>query len=158
MSTVLRKMPSLSHTDAVFDAPRTLGLIALAVCCEQALAQKLVYHEPGNPQCPAIVQPTPNAPKTVKRGVSITGSVSVRCGFNHGSYTVILSSTDPQASFSPKTFLVNFGSLAGSGAFAVKFATSGQQTISASITSNMGSPMVPGRFSSFTNVVNVVQR
>lgn len=136
---------------------QTLGLLALVIWCEQGLAQTFVYVEPDNPACPRIVPPPPAPPKVVKSGVAVAGALRVGCGFREGSYTVILNTTDPNATISPKTFLVNFGSLAGSGGFAVKFATEGEQTISATITSNMGSPAVLGRFASFTNVVNVVR-
>ena len=142
---------------ANFGMARIFGLFALCVWSEQCLAQTFVYNEPNNPSCPVIAAPASAAPKIVKTGVSVAGSIRVRCGFNHGSYTVILSATDPKATFSPKTFLVNFGSLAGTGAFAVTFATEGEQTISATITSNMGSPVVPGQFKSFTNILNVVR-
>ena len=78
------------------------------------------------------------------------------CGFHDGSYTVILHSTDPGATFSPKTFLVNFGRLVGKGVFAVTFATVGVQSVSTTITSNMGSPAVRGHFASAANEFNVV--
>ena len=76
----------------------------------------------------------------------MSGSLSVACGFEGGSYTVTLNSTDPGAAFSPKTFLVNFGRIVGNGVFAVTFSTVGVQSVSATITSNMGSPAVKGRF------------
>ena len=84
------------------------------------------------------------------------GSISVACGFEGGSYTVTLNSTDAGATFSPKTFLVNFGRIVGSGVFAVTFSTVGVQSVSTTITSNMGSPTVKGNFVSPANEFNVV--
>ena len=78
------------------------------------------------------------------------------CGFEHGSYTVNLNSTDPGATFSPKTFLVNFGRIVGTGVFAVTFSTVGVQSVSTTITSNMGSPPVRGNFASRASEFNVV--
>ena len=78
------------------------------------------------------------------------------CGFDKGSYTVTLYSTDPGATFSPKTFLVNFGRIVGNGSFAVTFSTVGVQKVSTTITSNMGSPAVRGHFASRVNEFNVV--
>ena len=78
------------------------------------------------------------------------------CGFQHGSYTVSLNSSDPGATFSPKTFLVNFGRVVGNGVFAVTFSTLGVQRVSTAITSNMGSPPVRGHFASLADEVNVV--
>ncbi len=141
----------------VFGMSRVLSLLGLLVWGCQALAQTFVYVEPDNPSCPVIAQPPPSAPQTVRSGVSVAGALKVGCGFSEGSYTVILNATDPNASFSPKSFLVNFGSLVGTGVFAVKFSTAGEQTISANITSNMGSPPLRGKFTSFTNVVTVVR-
>jgi len=86
------------------------------------------------------------------------GSISVACGFDQGSYTVTLSSTDPGATFSPKTFLVNFGRVVGNGVFAVTFSTVGVQSVSTTITSNMGSPPLRGHFVSPANEFNVVSR
>ena len=93
---------------------------------------------------------------TVRRGVPVPGSISVACGFEQGSYTVTLSSSDPGATFSPKTFVVNFGRIVGNGVFAVTFATVGVQSVSTTISSNMGSPAVRGRFASPANEFNVV--
>lgn len=78
------------------------------------------------------------------------------CGFDQGSYTVTLNSTDQGATFSPKTFLVNFGRIVGKGAFTVTFSTVGVHSVSAAITSNMGSPAVRGHFASQSNEFNVV--
>ena len=84
------------------------------------------------------------------------GRISVDCGFDNGSYTVTLNSSDPGATFSPKTFLVNFGRIVGTGVFTVAFSTVGVQSVSATITSNMGSPAVRGYFVSPANQFNVV--
>ena len=78
------------------------------------------------------------------------------CGFDNGSYTVTMNSTDPSATFSPKTFIVNFGRIVGNGAFTVTFSTVGVHSVSAAITSNMGSPAVRGHFASRANEFNVV--
>ena len=86
----------------------------------------------------------------------MSGSIRVACGFEGGSYTVTLNSSDPGAAFSPKTFLVNFGRVVGNGAFAVTFSAVGLQSISTTITSNMGSPAVKGQFVSPANEFNVV--
>lgn len=86
----------------------------------------------------------------------MSGSINVACGFDHGSYTVTLNSTDPGATFSPKTFVVNFGRIVGSGVFAVTFSTVGAQRIWTTITSNMGSPAVRGHFASAASEFNVV--
>jgi hypothetical protein len=135
---------------------RTLVVLALMAWYQQGFAQTFVYVEPNNPLCPAVVAPPAAAPKAVKSGAPVAGALRVNCGFTEGSYTVILSASDPNATFSPKTFLVNYGKLAGSGIFAVKFATAGEQTVFATITSNMGSPILVGKFTSFNNVVSVV--
>ena len=67
-----------------------------------------------------------------------------------------MNSTDPGATFSPKTFIVNFGRIVGNGVFAVTFSTVGVQRVSTTITSNMGSPAVRGHFVSPANEFNVV--
>ncbi|HVE48170.1 MAG TPA: hypothetical protein VNG69_00970 [Casimicrobiaceae bacterium] len=67
-----------------------------------------------------------------------------------------LNSTDPGATFSPKTFLVNFGRIVGTGVFAVTFSTVGVPSVSATITQNMGSPAVRGHFVSPANQFKVV--
>jgi hypothetical protein len=138
---------------------RILGLFTLVVWCCPSLAQTFIYVEPDNPACPVIAVPPAAPPKKVAIGENVAGAIKVGCSFKEGSYTVTLSATDPSAIFSPKTFLVNFGNLAGKGdgAFAVKFATAGEQTITATITSNMGSPPVRGRFASSTNLINVAR-
>ena len=86
----------------------------------------------------------------------MSGSINVACGFEKGSYTVTLNSTDPGATFSPKTFLVNFGRIVGDGVFTVTFSTVGVQSVSTTITSNMGSPTVRGYFASTASEFNIV--
>jgi hypothetical protein len=123
---------------------RTLLLFALAVSAQHVLAQSFVYVEPGLASCPAV--PAAAVARTVRPGVPLPGSLRVGCGFDKGSYTLSLNSTDPGATFSPKTFIVNFGRLVGNGAFTVRFSTVGVHSVSVAITSNMGSPEVGGRF------------
>ena len=135
---------------------RTLLVLALAVGAEHGACQSFYYVEPGVASCPAAPAPTTAAPKAVARGVALPGSIKVACGFDKGSYTVTLNSSDPGATFAPKTFVVNFGRLVGNGVFAVTFSTVGVQTVSTSITSNMGSPAVRGHFASPANEFNVV--
>ena len=135
---------------------RALLVLAFVVGSEPVLCQSFYYVEPGVASCPAAPAPTTAAPKAVPRAVPLSGSISVSCGFDKGSYTVTLGSTDPGATFSPKTFLVNFGRIVGNGVFAVTFSTVGVQTVSATITSNMGSPAVRGHFASPANEFNVV--
>ena len=135
---------------------RSLLALAFAVSSEHAACQNFYYVESGVPSCPAAPAPTTAAAKVVPRGVSMSGSINVACGFDHGSYTVALNSTDPGATFSPKTFVVNFGRIVGSGVFAVTFSTVGVQRIWTTITSNMGSPAVQGHFASAASEFNVV--
>ena len=135
---------------------RTLLLLAFAVCPKHGACQTFYYVEPGVASCPAAPAPTTAAPKVVPRGVPMSGSINVACGFGQGSYTLTLNSTDPSATFSPKTFLVNFGRIVGKGAFTVTFSTVGVHSVSAAITSNMGSPAVQGRFVSPANEFIVV--
>jgi hypothetical protein len=137
---------------------RTLLVLAFAVGSERVSCQSFYYVEPGVASCPAAPAPSTAAPKAVPRGVPMSGRISVACGFDQGSYTVTLNSTDPGATFSPKTFLVNFGRIVGNGAFAVTFSTVGVQSVSTTITSNMGSPPVQGHFASAANEFNVVSR
>jgi hypothetical protein len=132
-------------------------LLVLLMASQPSLGQNFFYVEPGNPACPVVSPPAPTAPKAVKSGVAIPGSVRVGCGFDKGSYTVNLNASDPMAAFSPKSFLVNFGRISGPAKFTVTFATVGTHTISATITSNMGSPAVPGRFSSWMTEFAVVR-
>ena len=131
-------------------------VFALAVGSEHAFCQSFFYVEPGVASCPAAPAPTTAALRAVPRDVPISGSISVACGFESGSYTVTLNSTDPGATFSPKSFLVNFGRIVGNGAFAVRFSTVGVQGVSTTITSNMGSPTVKGHFVSRASEFNVV--
>ena len=135
---------------------RTLLVLAFAVGSEQVACQSFYYVEPGVASCPAAPVPTTAAPRAVTRGVPMSGSISVACGFERGSYTVTLNSTDPGATFSPKTFLVNFGRIVGTGAFAVRFSTLGVQGVSTTITPNMGSPAVEGHFASPVSEFNIV--
>ena len=135
---------------------RAVLALAMAAGSEHASGQSFHYVEPGVASCPAPPAPTTAAPKAVPRGVPMSGSIRVSCGFDQGSYTVTLNSTDPRATFSPKTFLVNFGRIVGSGVFAVTFATVGVQSVSTTITSNMGSPAVRGHFASRANEFDVV--
>jgi hypothetical protein len=136
---------------------RTPLLFAIAVGAQQGVCQNFLYVDPGIASCPAAPASTAAAAaaKTVQRGAPVPGSISVTCGFDQGSYTVTLSSTDPGATFSPKSFLVNFGRIVGSGAFVVRFSTVGVHSVSAAITSNMGSPAVRGHFASATNEFKV---
>ncbi len=139
-------------------AGRTLVLLVLALGCREAACQSFVYVEPGIASCPPAPVSSAAAAKTVQRGAPVSGSIRVSCGFEHGSYTVSLNSTDPGANFKPKTFLVNFGRVVGNGAYAVTFSTVGVHSVSVAITSNMGSPAVPGHFASAANTFEVVQR
>ena len=135
---------------------RALLLFVFAVGAQQGACQSFVYVEPGIASCPAAPASTAAATKTVQRGAPVSGSIRVTCGFDKGSYTVTLNSTDPSATFSPKTFLVNFGRIVGNGVFTITFSTVGVQSVSTSITSNMGSPAVRGHFASPANEFNVV--
>jgi hypothetical protein len=135
---------------------RTLLGLAFAVGAEQGACQSFYYVEPGVAACPMAPAPSTAAPKAVPRGVPVPGSIRVACGFDKGSYTVALNSSDPSATFVPKTFLVNFGRIVGNGVFAVTFSTLGVQSVSTSITSNMGSPAVRGHFASPANEFKVV--
>lgn len=136
----------------------TLLAMALAAATGPGYGQDFYYVEPGVAACPAAPAPSATAPKPVARGVPVPGRLTVTCGFDQGSYTVTLNSTDPGATFSPKTFLVNFGRIVGGGVFSVTFSTLGVQSIAVAITSNMGSPVVSGRFVSPTREYEVVAR
>lgn len=120
--------------------------------------QTFHYVEAGLASCPVLPAPITAVPKPVLVGVAVPGRIHVDCGFDQGSYTVTLNSTDPDATFSPKTLLVNFGRVVGNGAFAVTFSTVGIQRVSTKITSNMGSPAVSGHFVSPANDFNIVSR
>jgi hypothetical protein len=135
---------------------KALVALAFATGAEHGACQSFYYVEPGVATCPAAPAPSTAAPKAVARGAPVPGSIRVACGFDKGSYTVALNSSDPSATFTPKTFLVNFGRIVGNGVFAVRFSTLGVQTVSTSITSNMGSPAVQGHFASAANEFNVV--
>jgi hypothetical protein len=139
---------------------KTLLVIACAAITDRGYCQSFYYVEPGVASCPVApaptTAPTTAPPKAVARGVSVPGNIRVSCGFDQGSYTVTLNSTDPSATFTPKTFLVNFGRIVGNGVFAVTFSTTGIQSVSTTISSNMGSPIVRGHFASPGNEFNVV--
>jgi hypothetical protein len=135
-----------------------LLVISLAFAAQQGHGLSFYYVEPGVASCPAAPAPSTAAPKVVAHGVAVRGSIKVACGFDQGSYTVSLNSTDPNAAFAPKTFIVNFGRIVGNGAFSVTFSTAGAQSVSTTITSNMGSPVVRGHFASTANEFNVVVR
>lgn len=135
---------------------KTLLVIACVVVTQHGYCQSFYYVEPGIASCPMAPVPGTAAPKAVALGVSVPGSIRVSCGFDLGSYTVTLNSTDSSATFSPKTFLINFGRIVGKGVFAVTFSTAGVQSVSATITSNMGSPVVQGHFVSPANEFSVV--
>ena len=135
---------------------RSLLVLAFALGGERASSQSFYYVETGVASCPAAPAPATAAPQAVRRGVPVSGSIRVSCGFDQGSYTVTLNSTDPGATFSPRTFLVNFGRVVGNGVFAVRFSTVGVQSVSATITSNMGSPAARGHFASPANEFHVV--
>ena len=137
---------------------RSLLVLAFATGTEHGFAQHFYYVEPGVTSCPAAPAPTTAAPRVVPRGVAVSGSIRVACGFDQGSYTVALNSTDPRATFTPRTFIVNFGRVVGSGAFSVTFVTLGVQRVSTTITSNMGSPPVRGYFASAASEFDVVNR
>src|SRR5687767_4402811 len=104
---------------------RSLLVIAFAVGSEPGSCQNFYYVEPGVTSCPAAPASISAARKVVPRGVPMPGSIRVACGFDQESYTVTLNSSDPGATFSPKTFVVNFGRIVGSGVFAVTFSTAG---------------------------------
>ena len=135
---------------------KTLLASAFVLGAEPGLCQSFYYVERGIAACPAAPAQTSAAPTAVVRGVAVPGSIRVACGFDQGSYTVALNSSDPGATFTPRTFLVNFGRVVGNGVFAVTFSTLGVQSVSTSITSNMGSPAVRGYFASPANAFNVV--
>jgi hypothetical protein len=135
---------------------RSLVLMACAAGAQKGFCQSFVYVEPDNARCPAAPA-SAAAPRTVQLGAPVSGSIRVGCGFDQGSYTVTLNSTDPHAAFVPRTFIVNFGRIVGNGAFTVRFSTAGVHSLSAAITSNMGSPAVRGRFASAASEFKVVQ-
>lgn len=134
----------------------TLLGFALAAGAGHGHGQSFHYVEAGVAGCPVVASPAAAAAQTVRRGVAVPGRLHVACGLDQGSYTVTLNSTDPGATFTPKTFLVNFGRIVGNGVFAVTFSTPGVQTVSTAITSNMGSPAAQGGFASAGNRFDVV--
>lgn len=134
---------------------RALLPLTVLLGAQPGLCQSLVYVEPGVASCPA--PPVATAAKTVKQGAAVSGSLRVSCGFAEGSYTVTLNSSDSGATITPKTMLINFGRVVGTGTYTVRFSTLGLQHVSASITSNMGSPAVPGYFASAGSGFLVVQ-
>lgn len=137
---------------------QTVLLLALGVGAQQGVCQSaLVYVESGLASCPTPPVIVSATPQTVQRGARMAGIIRVPCGLDQGSYTVSLNSTDPDAAFSPKTFLVNFGRIVGNGAFTVRFSTVGLQSVSATISSNMGSPAARGYLVSAASGFNVVE-
>ena len=130
--------------------------MARVCCAEPAESQTFDYVEAGVAGCPATMASSGATAKTVMRGVAVQGVVRVSCGFSQGSYTVTLNATDPDAAFAPRSFLVNFGRIVGDGVFTVTFSTLGIHRLSTTITSNMGSPAVKGRFVSAGDTFHVV--
>ena len=147
---------------AVRPARALLLLIALAAGAEHGFCQgnqgalNVDYVESGLAACPPVPAAVPTAAKAVRRGVPVPGRIRVTCGLDEGSYTVSLTSTDREATFLPRTFLVNFGRVVGNGVFTVTFSTVGVHSVSGTITSNMGSPAVRGQFASAANALDVV--
>jgi hypothetical protein len=137
---------------------RPLVWLVLALGHGASAGQDLYYVEPGAASCPRLPEPQAARPMTVAMGAPVHGRLHVGCGFADGSYTVTLSATDPGAMFAPRTFLVNFGQVVGSGAYVVTFATIGIHSVTASVTSNMGSPPVQGQFVGPDSAFNVVRR
>jgi len=137
---------------------KLLLVVAMAAFGVPCHGQDFHYVEAGIVSCPAAPAPTTASPKEVLRGMATPGRIHVHCGFDQGSYTVTVNSTDPGATVSPKTFLVNFGRVVGNGVFAVTFQTVGVQSVSTTITSNMGSPAVKGQFLSPANEFDIVAR
>lgn len=125
--------------------------VALFVIGGPSHGQTLQYVEPGLASCPPLPAASKLKPTPVARGRAVPGRLVVRCGFRDGSYTITLVSSDPAATLSPRSFLVNFGKLASTGAFSVTFATDGLQQVSATVHPNMGSPPAPGRFEGTDN-------
>ncbi len=137
-------------------AGKTLLVLAWAAVAGHGHCQTLYYLEPGVASCPPAGAASNAAAKPLLLGVAVTGGIRVNCGLDQGSYTVSLDSSDPRATFVPKTFLVNFGRVVGNGLFTVTFLTVGLQTISATITSNMGSPPARGQFEGADQAFKVV--
>ena len=134
---------------------QSLFLFVLTVGAQQGICQSLMYVDPGIASCPAA--PAATAPKTVQRGAPVSGNLRVTCGFDLGSYTVTLNSSDAGASISPKTMIINFGRVVGNGRYTIRFSNVGLHSVSVAITANMGSPAVRGHFASAGNDFEVVQ-
>lgn len=150
-------VPGLTARGEMMKVSRAALLAAaLTTVASPGRGQSFIYVEAGLAGCPAAPVATSAAPKEVLRGTAQSGLIQVSCGFKHGSYTVSLNASDPDARISPKTFIVNFGRVMGSGSFTVTFANAGVHTVSATITSNMGSPAVEGRFVSSASTFKVV--
>jgi hypothetical protein len=141
---------------SALSALRPIGCaLGVVLATSAAGGQNLHYIEPGVAACATPPAVSAAAMKAVRTGVAVPGRLHVSCGFEQGSYTVVLASSDAQASISPKTLLVNFGRVVGRGEFSVRFSTPGTQQLTATITSNMGSPIVPGRFVSVPSSLEV---
>jgi hypothetical protein len=130
----------------------------LALCATPAAGQRFDYVEPGLAACPSPPAAARGQPRGVAPGAAVPGRIHVQCGLDRGSYTLTLNATDPQATFVPRSFIVNFGRLAGDGRFVARFATPGAHGVSVAITSNMGSPVPQGRFESADNEFDVRAR
>lgn len=137
---------------------RSLLWLVLALGHGPIVGQDLYYVVPEVASCPRVPEPQATRPKNVALGTLVRGRIHVGCGFADGSYTVTLSATDPGAIFAPRTFLVNFGQVVGDGDYIVTFATVGVHSVTASVTSNMGSPAVWGQFVGPDTAFNVVKR
>ena len=137
---------------------RPLVWLLLALGHGHTAGQDLYYVEPAAASCTRVLEPQAARPKNVALGTQVRGRIHVDCGFADGSYTVTLSATDPGAVFAPRAFLVNFGQIVGDGAYDVTFATIGVYSVTANVTSNMGSPAVRGHFVGPNTAFNVVKR
>lgn len=138
---------------------RTCLCLGLTVGPGHLAGQDLYYVEPQAASCPRLPDPQSEAtPRPVVAGAPVRGRIHLRCGLDHGSYTVTLSSTDPSATFAPKTFIVNFGQFVGKSDYVVTFATAGVHRITAAVTSNMGSPAAAGQFVGADTTFRVVER
>ncbi len=135
---------------------KSLCVLAAASLSQAGLCQSLDYVDPDLPACAPEPVPVRAEPKAVSSGVAVRGAIRVPCGLDQGSYTITLNSTDANARFAPKSFIVNFGRVVGNGVFTVTFATAGLQSVHGSITSNMGSPATRGRFASPAGPIKVV--
>ncbi|MFM7507829.1 MAG: hypothetical protein ACKO3M_15000 [Rubrivivax sp.] len=131
--------------------------LGLTLAAGSGACQTLQYIEPGVAGCPAASVPAAT-PTRVAAGAPVSGRLIVSCGLDQGSYTVSLGSTDPRATFAPKTFLVNFGRVVGPGTYVITFSTPGLHGVSATVTPNMGSPTPRGSFVSPDSGFEVVGR